>query len=201
MPDSIFMRNVPDTTEKFKMATVGVAGCGGLGSNAAVALVRAGVGSLILADFDFVEISNLNRQHFFLQDVGRLKVEALADHLRNINPVIQLDVTARKLVPADVPQLFKQADILIEAFDKAEEKQWLIETWCNAFPNRPIVIGSGLSGVGDTASLKIRKSGQMYICGDEKTDMSQGLSSARVGIVANMEANTALELLCSSSIS
>jgi sulfur carrier protein ThiS adenylyltransferase len=192
---SIFERNVPGTTERLRGTTVGIAGCGGLGSNAAVALARAGVGRLILADPDRVEISNLNRQHYFRSDVGRVKVEALAEHLRAINPEIELVLHELELIPRNAPEVFGQADILIEAFDRAESKRWLIETWCRAFPDRPIVCGSGLSGIGKTNELRVHSAGQIYICGDEESDMSMGLCAARVGAVANMQANVAIELL------
>ena len=192
---SIFERNVPGTTEKLQKATVGIAGCGGLGSNAAVALARAGVGRLILADPDSVELSNLNRQYFFQSDIGKVKVEALAAHLRAVNPDIELVLHELELTPENTPGVFGDADILIEAFDRAESKHWLIETWCRAFPDRPIVCGSGLSGVGNTGALRVHSSGLIHCCGDEESDMSMGLCAARVGTVANMEANVALELL------
>ena len=148
--DPIFERNVPGTTEKLQRATVGIAGCGGLGSNAAMLLARAGVGRLILADPDAVELSNLNRQHYFRSDVGRPKVEALADHLRAVDPAIALALHPAELAPGDVPKVFAEADLLVEAFDLAERKRWLIESWCRAFPGRPIVAASGLSGAGRT---------------------------------------------------
>jgi len=102
----VFDRNVPGSTEILRRRTVGIAGCGGLGSNAAVSLVRAGVGSLILADFDFVEESNLNRQYFFLEDIGKLKVEALAARLRQINPAIRLVLHRDRLDCARVADVF-----------------------------------------------------------------------------------------------
>lgn len=192
---SIFERNVPGTTERLQRATVGIAGCGGLGSNAAVALARAGVGRLILVDHDRVELSNLNRQHYFQSDVGRVKVEALAGHLRAINPDIDLALHDVELTPENAPDIFGEADILIEAFDRAELKRWLIETWCGAFPDRPIVCGSGLSGIGNTNALRVHSSGCIHFCGDEESDMSMGLCAARVGAVAHMQANVAIELL------
>ena len=193
--DSIFDRNVPGTTEKLATATVGIAGCGGLGSNAAVALARAGVGRLILVDHDRVELSNLNRQHYFQSDIGKVKVEALAEHLRSINPAIALELHDIELAPGHVTEVFAGADLLIEAFDKAEDKRWLIESWCKAFPDRHIVCGSGLSGCGSTETLKVHSAGYIHMCGDEETDMSLGLCAARVGIVANMQANVAIEIL------
>jgi len=193
-PD-LFARNVPGTTAILQAATVGVAGCGGIGSNAAVALARAGVGTLILFDHDQVETSNLNRQYFFQADVGRPKVEALADHLWAINPDLQLELHRQRLTREQVPALLAAADLLIEAFDLAESKQWLIEAWCRAFPGRTIVCASGLSGLGNTEAIKVRRAGKIVLCGDEATDMSQGLCAARVAIVANMQANVAIETL------
>ena len=191
----IFERNVKGSTAILQKAAVAVAGCGGLGSNAAVSLVRAGVGKLILVDFDVVEASNLNRQHFFQEDIGRPKTEALSRYLRAINPGVIVEAHQVKLAPRDVGALFAEADLLIEAFDQAEAKAWLIEAWCIAFPSRPIVIGSGLAGLGDTNSLRVRKAGMIYVCGDEKSDMAMGLCAARVNIAANMQANVAIEIL------
>jgi sulfur carrier protein ThiS adenylyltransferase len=193
--DSIFDRNVPGTTEKLMTATIGIAGCGGLGSNVAVALARAGVGRLILVDHDRVEPSNLNRQHYFQSDIGKVKVEALAEHLKNINPAIALELHDIELEPEQVAGIFAEADLLIEALDRAESKRWLIEAWCKSFPDRHIVCGSGLSGCGSTETLKVHSAGFIHMCGDEETDMSLGLCAARVGIVANMQANVAIEIL------
>ncbi len=191
----IFERNVPGSTERLQKAAVGIAGCGGLGSNAAVSLVRAGVGTLIIADSDRVEESNLNRQHFFQDDIGKKKVDALAFHLRAINPEVVIKTYDLELTPADISEVFKEADLLIEAFDRAESKQWLIESWSRAFPGKAIICASGLSGLGRTETLKVHRAGNIYFCGDGESDMSMGLCSARVAIVANMEANTAIEIL------
>ncbi len=195
MDSELFARNVPGMTARLQQATVGIAGCGGLGSNAAVALARAGIGKLILADADRVDASNLNRQHFFRADVGRLKVDALAGHLRAIHDEIRLTTHAMRLTPEFVPVVFRQADLLIEAFDQAEDKQWLIETWCRAFPERPIVAASGLGGYGRTGALQVRSAGKIHLCGDGESDMSLGLCAARVAAVAAMQANVAIELL------
>lgn len=192
----ILKRNVPGLTPILQKSVVGIAGCGGLGSNIAVSLTRAGVGKLILLDFDVVEASNLNRQHFFVNDIGQLKVEALARHLENINPEIQIEKHIKKITKEDTAQVFKNADILIEAFDLAENKKFLIESWVKAYPERPIVIGNGLAGFGNTDLLKVNKIGQhIYACGDGFTDMSIGLTSSRVAIAANMQANVAIELI------
>lgn len=191
----IFARNVLGSTEILRGSTVALAGCGGLGSNAAVALVRAGVGRLILVDHDVVEASNLNRQHFFQGDIGRGKVDAIAGHLRAINPEVRLELWKLTLTPDDVPRLFARADLLIEAFDRADSKRWLIEAWCRAFPERKVICASGVSGLGKSEAIGVRRAGNIILCGDEASDPSQGLCAARVGIVANMEANLAIEVL------
>jgi len=191
----IFERNVPGTTEKLAKTTVGIAGCGGLGSNAAVALVRAGVGRLIIADHDTVEASNLNRQHYFQQDIGKKKVEALASHLMSINPDVELILHDLELTPENVPEIYAEAGLLIEAFDSADSKRWLIESWCVAFPDRPIVAASGVSGCGNTEAMKVHSSGNIHVCGDEESEMTMGLCAARVMMAASMEANVAIGLL------
>lgn len=190
----IFGRNVPGTRDVLRRKTVAIAGCGGLGSNAAVALVRAGVGRLILIDGDVVEPSNLNRQHFFLDDLGRPKTEALADQLRRIQPTLDLELWTRGLVAADVAGLVA-ADLLIEAFDRAEAKRWLIEAWSAAFPQRWVVGASGLSGLGRTERIAVRRAGRIIMCGDFESEMSEGLCAARVMLVAAMQANLAIECL------
>jgi sulfur carrier protein ThiS adenylyltransferase len=190
---SVFERNVKGMTEKLKNATVGIAGCGGLGSNAAVALVRSGVGNLIIADFDKVELSNLNRQYYFLSDVGKNKTDALKKHLLNINPQLNLNVYNKKITPENI-KIFDKADVLIEAFDKNSQKQMLIEEWC-LITNKPIVCGSGLSGYSDISSIKVEKYDNIYICGEQKTDMAIGLSAPKVAIVANLQAAVTVEIL------
>lgn len=192
---TIFQRNVPGITGILLQKKVGIAGLGGLGSNAAVSLVRSGVGKLILADFDDVEFSNLNRQFYFLADVGKKKTQALSQHLNHINPGIQLELYTGKLTRKNIPFIFNEADLLIEAFDRAEDKAWLIEIWADRFPDRPIVCASGLGGYGNTGSLKVVQSGNIYICGDGESDMCLGLSASRIAIVANMQVNVAVEIL------
>ena len=195
MKKEIYKRNVPETTEILKKSTVGIAGCGGLGSNIAIALARTGVGNLILVDFDVVELSNLNRQYYFTKDVGELKAIALANHIKAINQDINIAVYIQEIRPKDVLKLFGGVDILIEAFDKAASKKWLIDSWCKNNNIKPIICGSGMSGLGKTDKLKVVRAGNIFICGDQISDMKEGLSAPRVAIVANMQANEAVEYL------
>lgn len=195
----LFARNVPGMTEVLKRSTIGIAGCGGLGSNAAMLLVRAGVGHLVLADFDKVEESNLNRQHFFHSDIGVPKTEALAHHLRAINPTVMLDLHDTKLSREAVAATFAECDILIEAFDRAESKEWLIEAWCATHPDRPIIGASGIGGYGRSEMMAVRQAGNIYMVGDGISDMVMGLCAARVMLASALQANTAIELLMQKS--
>lgn len=195
----IFARNVPGMTEVLKRSTVGIAGCGGLGSNAAMLLVRAGIGRLVLVDFDKVEESNLNRQHFFRSDIGAPKVSALAAHLRAVNPAIRLDLHETMLSRETAAATFAECDILIEAFDRAEAKEWLIEAWCASHPDRPIIGASGIGGYGRSEVMTVRQAGNIHMIGDGVSDMAQGLCAARVMLAAALQASKAIELLMQKS--
>lgn len=180
-----------------RASVVGIAGAGGLGSNAALALARAGVGKLIIVDSDRVEITNLNRQHYLWSQIGMPKVEALVANLRKANPFSEYVGIRRRITAANAARTFAEADLLIEAFDRADQKQMLIETWIAHYPDRPIIAASGLAGYGENRRIRQRRVGDLYICGDEVSEPRPGISpmAPRVGIVANMQANLTLELL------
>ncbi len=91
-------RHTPGVHARLKRAVVGIAGVGGLGSSVAVALARVGVGRLMIADFDVVEPSNLNRQQYFIDQIGSYKVEALASNLRRINPYVTVEALSSRNV-------------------------------------------------------------------------------------------------------
>ena len=177
--------------------TVGIAGCGGLGSNCAVALARVGVGKLVIADFDKVEISNLNRQYFFSGQVGMPKVLALKEVIYMIDPFVNVETHETVLDKENIPWIFKDCDVIVEAFDRAEMKQMIIETVTEHMKGWPLVCGVGLAGWGENQAIGITEFDNVYLCGDgtrEVSDMFPPLAP-RVGIVANMEANQVLELL------
>lgn len=190
--------NIKRVAEILKQKTIGVAGCGGLGSNCAAALVRVGVGKMILVDFDFVDASNLTRQYYFYEQVGQKKVFALADNLNYINPYAEIKPYDLKLGPAEIVNIFKDCDVIIEAFDLAEMKQMIIETCMENFPDKPLIVGNGMAGWGKNNSIKTEKIGEnLYVCGDGVSEVAGDLPplAPRVGIVANMQANTALNIL------
>jgi len=192
-----YARHDPEVAAVLKTSVVGVAGAGGLGSNVAFHLARAGVGKLIIADFDRVETSNLNRQQYFADQVGRFKVEALAANLRRI-PSATVVVFRRTTVTArNAARLFGEADVLIEAFDRAGSKQMLIEAWMKAFPERPVIAASGLAGYGANNRIRERRFGRLTLIGDGAGESPAAVSpmAPRVGIVAAMQANRAIECL------
>lgn len=176
---------------------VGIAGAGGLGSNCAAALVRAGVGTLVIADFDSVAESNLDRQFYFADQVGRLKVEALRDNLERIDPGVRTEIHPVRLDPESAAAIFAACDVVVEAFDSAEAKAMLIETVLGRMTGMPIIAASGLSGYGRTDSMRVLRSGRVRVVGDLESEVSveQPPVAPRVGIAANMEANEALEIL------
>ncbi len=177
--------------------TVGIAGAGGLGSNCAVALARVGIGKLIIADFDTVSEENLNRQYYFYGQTGRPKTDALEENIRKINPSVTVLSNNILLTKKNIPVLFRDCDVIVEAFDQADQKEMLIETVLKAFPEKPLVIGLGVAGWGKNDLIHCRKVDNMFICGDEVTEIAQDVPplAPRVGIVANMQANTVLEIL------
>jgi sulfur carrier protein ThiS adenylyltransferase len=176
---------------------VGIAGAGGLGSNCAVALARVGVGTIIIADHDKVSETNLNRQYFFYDQIGQSKPAAIKENLLRINPSVKVIAVDVKLVPENITTIFQDCDVIVEAFDLAGEKEMFIDTVITNFPNKPLVVGLGMAGWGMNESIHVRKVDNMYICGDEVSEISEELPpiAPRVGIVANMQANVVLEIL------
>jgi sulfur carrier protein ThiS adenylyltransferase len=183
--------------EILKNKIVGIAGAGGLGSNCAVALARVGVGTIVIADFDEVTEGNLNRQYFFTDQVGMPKVEALMENIRRINPELTVIAHVVCLTKNNTPDIFRNCDVIVEAFDRADQKEMLIETVLTEFPDIPLVVGLGMAGWGKNDAIHCRQVDNMFICGDEVSEISSELPpiAPRVGIVANMQANTVLELL------
>lgn len=173
-------------------AVVGIAGAGGLGSNCAMHLVRAGVRRLVIADFDTVAPGNLNRQFFFADQVDRPKVEALRANLLRIEPELELKTLQVKLTAENVGGLFAECDIIAEAFDNVESKAMLVGTLGKV---KPLVAVSGIAGWGNSNAIKARRAGEkLILIGDGATgvDPAKGIfpHSPRVGVAAAMLANS-----------
>ena len=191
-------RHGADIQQKLDRAAVGIAGLGGLGSNIAVFLARLGVSRLVLADFDTVEVSNLNRQHYTMRDLGCPKADALRDQLIEINPYLDYETYTMRVTPENAPQLFADCDVVCEAFDRADQKAMLIETLLAHLPDTPIVSGSGMAGCGTANAIRTeRRFTRLYLCGDGTSDIADGvgLMAPRVAVCAAHEATMVLRLL------
>jgi len=184
--------------EILKTKTIGIAGAGGLGSNCAIALSRIGIGKLVICDFDKVSISNLNRQYYFSNQIGIKKVIALRDNIKPINSEIEIEIYNIKLYPEKIVAIYKNCDLIIEAFDYAQTKQMIIETVGTFMPKIPLIVGSGMAGFGNNNAIEEKKiENNLYVCGDGISEISDEMPplAPRLGIVANMQANLAVEIL------
>jgi sulfur carrier protein ThiS adenylyltransferase len=193
-------RHSPGVHERVRKATVGIAGLGGLGSAAAISLARTGIGRIILADFDVVEPSNLNRQQYLVKHLGQRKTEALSEILAEVNPYVEVTTFNLELNPQNIPEVFRSADIILECFDDAQAKSMLLGSVRETLPQAYLVLASGLAGYGDSNSIRTRRMGERtYVVGDLKSAAGpgQGLMAPRVGIAAHHQANLVISLLMS----
>ena len=189
-------RHTKNVYNKLKLSAVAIAGLGGLGSNVAIALARAGIGHLHLVDFDKVDISNLNRQQYSIKHIGLYKTEALKSIINEINPYIEITYDTVKVTEDNVKILFKQYTYICEAFDSPEAKAMLI----NSLPlsEKKIVAASGMAGYLSSNTIVTRKiTNNFYLCGDGVTDSQDvnGLMAPRVMICAAHEANQIVRLI------
>jgi len=194
----IVARHSPGVHRKVKRSTVGIAGLGGLGSQVAIALARTGVGALILADRDVVEPSNLNRQQYFIQQIGMPKVDAMRETLKDVNPYVRVITHHTVIRPKNVKSIFGNAEIIVEAFDRAEEKAMFINAISKSMPDKYIVAASGVAGYGNSDAIKTTKfSSKIFIVGDQRSSAGPGigLMAPRVGVAAHHQANTVLRLI------
>lgn len=183
--------------ESISSTRIGVAGLGGIGSHVAEALVRAGVRDIVIADFDTVDQTNLSRQNYFIEDVGKKKTEATADILRRINPDIRISVFDGMVTPENVGEIFSGCMIVCEAFDRPENKSMLVESLLMYDPKVIIVSCSGMAGFGSSNTISTeRRMCRLYVCGDGECDSSsgEGLVSSRVMVCAGHVANMAVRL-------
>lgn len=181
---------------------VGIAGLGGLGSNAAIALTRLGIGNLVLIDYDIVEKENLNRQYYFLDQIGMYKIDAMKENIKKINPNVKLTLHKKRLKKGSMSTYFKKVDVVIEALDNARIKTEFIEEILLKLPKKPIIAASGVTGYENPDRIKTKKLGKLYLVQDDlalstEEDM---LYAPRVCIIANWEANLAVEVILSDKI-
>lgn len=198
--DALAMRHGEDNQEKFSQATVNIFGLGGLGSNVAVALTRCGIGHLRLIDYDRLDLTNLNRQQYFIDQVGMYKTEALRDNLLKINPYVNIEIITTKVTEDNISELLDLDGIICEAFDKPEAKSLIIDAFFSQdnYKDRVIVSASGMAGFGRSNLIETKKiNDNFYLCGDRESDVAieNRLVSSRVAICASHEANAIIELI------
>ena len=183
-------------------SSIGIAGLGGLGSNAAISLARLGIGSLVLIDYDIVEEENLSRQYYFINQIGMDKIDAIKENIEKINPNIKLELHKTKLKKGYISNYFENVDVIIEALDDAKIKTEFIEEILLKLPKKYIIAASGVTGYKDPDRIKTNKLGKLLLCQDEEalsTDEDM-LFAPRVGLIANWEANLAIELILGEKI-
>lgn len=191
-------RHGVDRQERFFSAVVAICGLGGLGSNIAIALARAGIGRLILIDFDQVDLTNLHRQQYNASQIGWFKTDALASNLRQINPYIELETHTVKITEENAEKLLRNADIICEAFDDAEAKAMLTNLVLETMPGKYLIAASGMAGFQDANAIQTRKiTEHFYLCGDLVSEVSDGIGlvSSRVMICAAHQAHKVLQIL------
>ena len=183
--------------DRLDRARVAVCGLGGLGSHVAAALARAGVGALHLVDFDRVELTNLHRQQYTVDQIGRYKTDALAQTIARIHPYCRVRVDTVRLTADNLPALLAEDEIVCEALDRPEEKAMLV-SGALALPGKVVVAASGMAGLGSANAIRTRRAmSRLYLCGDETADISDGLGlmSARVAVCAGHQAHMILRLI------
>lgn len=198
LKEALLERYTPEMYEKISKGSAAIAGLGGLGSQIAVMLARAGVGKLFLVDFDRVKLTNLNRQAYDISHLGRLKTEALTEMLEKINPYLEVTAAAEKVTAENAERLFREFPILCEAFDGPGQKAMLVNAVLAQCPGTIVISGNGMAGYSSAnAIVTRRKMKRLYLCGDGETDLDSGvcLMPSRVMACAAHQANMAIRLM------
>ena len=198
MQRTLEARHGKELQAKFTGSTVAICGLGGLGSNIAVSLARAGIGRLILIDFDQVDISNLHRQQYRANQIGCCKTDALKENLREISPYLDIVIHTVRMEENNLKELLQDADIICEAFDDAEAKAMLVNGVLEKLHTKYLIAASGMAGLGSANSIKTRRvMERFYLCGDGVSDVADdiGLVAPRVMLCAAHQAQMVLRIL------
>ena len=198
MEQALAQRHGRELQQKLSNTTVAICGLGGLGSNLAIALARAGVGKLILIDFDRVDISNLHRQQYTVTQLNLYKTDALAENLKAVAPYLEVTTHTTFVTEDNLAELVQDADIICEAFDRPEAKAMLTNEVLERFPDKYLVAASGMAGLGSANYIQTRRiTSHFYLCGDgvsEVTDTSS-LFASRVMLCAAHQAHMVLRII------
>lgn len=196
--EAFVSRHGSELQRKLDRSVVAICGLGGLGSNIAIALTRAGVGKLILTDYDKVDITNIHRQQYYADQIGMYKTEAIKDNLKRINPYMELELNNITISEDNIEELLGKADIICEAFDKADQKAMLVNFVLEHFPEKYLVAGSGMAGLDSVNLIQTREITKHFIiCGDGNSDVntSGSLLASRVMACASHEAHAVIQII------
>jgi len=195
----LFRQNPPEISKERSCCNIGIAGCGGLGSNVAMMLIRAGIKTLTIVDFDRVELNNLNRQFYFQKDISKLKTAALKETLLQINPEASIKTIDERINENNLYDLFSDCKVVVEAFDTVEAKTMIAQRFQRTeFTNKYLIAASGLAGIKSANMIQTKRiANNIYICGDFFTESNRetGLLSSRVMVTAAHQANMVLRIV------
>lgn len=180
--------------EKIQNTKILIIGCGGLGSNLSHSLVRCGFIDITLIDYDKVEISNLNRQFYFLNQLGIYKTQALKENLMSINPKCKIETINSDITKLDLENIIKRYHIVAEALDKPNLKKYIFEL-CTKL-NKKVVCASGVAGYGNCEDIKITRGRNYVVIGDFISSIDNfSPLSPKVMAIANIQADEILRMV------
>lgn len=202
MQNFLSSRHSNNVIDNLKNAKVAILGLGGLGSNIAVNLARSGVGYIRIIDFDVVDPSNINRQNYYIDQIGMKKTDATLENLKRINPYIEIESVEAYLDKSNYEKYLENIDIIVEAFDnpicKADITRHFIENYKTTCLNKNLVASSGMAGFysSNIINTKIIRE-RLYVCGDFINSAKQfdGLMAPRVSIVAGHQSNCVIRII------
>lgn len=187
--------------ERLRDSRVLIVGLGGLGSPAAMYLAGGGVGTLVLADFDRVELSNLQRQIIHRSaDIGRLKVDSAAAAVHALNPEVQVESVTKTLDPDNLPILVESVDLVLDGSDNFATR-YAVNAACLS-ARRPLVSGSVIRMEGQVAVFRADRHGEpCYHCvypdaGEAGETCSEtGVLAPLPGVIGSIQAVEAMKIL------
>lgn len=186
--------------ERLRQARVLVVGLGGLGSPVAMYLAAAGVGRLVLADFDAVDLSNLQRQILHTTDrIGMPKAESALVALSALNPDVELVTVKRSLTPDTLPGLIEDLDLVVDGSDNFATR-FAVNAACVA-ARKPLVSGAAVRMEGQVATFSGLPGGPCYQClypsdvASDETCAVTGVLAPVVGIIGSIQATEAIKVL------
>ena len=186
--------------QKLLDSSILIVGMGGLGSPAAMYLASAGIGQLILADFDKVELSNLQRQIIHgTDDIGRDKVDSAFDTLKQLNPDITITRFKHKLDDQTLDDLVPQVDLVIVGCDNFATR-FAVNRACVKH-HKPLVSGAAIRFEGQVSVFLNDGNGPCYHClykegGEEEMRCSEnGVLAPVTGVIGSFQAVEAIKVL------